>query len=614
MSFAKNLSFLQHGSTNVLSRSRLSAQTQEAFDAAQAIIKANANAGDIKIDCWVFDHTQYGVAYSALVFMGADISPASTNSKLRTSGVLLIEGSAEPKTPLVVQFNGRPVEIPRGPADAIDLTFQGKVDRFVEGKLASMDDGTTTVGINPMVAPRDFNFKDESACYTLFTSMLQAIHSPIIQARPDYVPINLSQLVSEEAIIMNLTFGQDTVQGADGHPVRSDIIVDTSIIKKAIGNTTKGGMNEGDSFRLARATGYMDLIYNPITPQQTFGMGYGMQPQDTRKFVGRFVMTSADNYYATDIPAMLMNVVAVLALQTSALWRVALLPRPQMGSRKMIDLRNIGVLNIEGNLPNVPGYDPNGFGAPIDTGAGWSVADAAAFMASLIQPEIAISMVIGRHTAEGWGNAVWAEAARGNQDAVKEILVGADVLTGGAFSRIYNSTANPVQVTADASGSLQDCMLAGFYNDAEGQKRSLHDFDYLAMMNAAGVQDPTIGSRWSNARAYSTNRPVHVRLDEQRRMIQEKFHFPVTFTGVDRMVNLMPDFLRALLSAVQSIGVAVSLQSQNPFADHSGGRVQFDGLQSLLYSQNQAGSNPFSLGGVGQGNTPYRNQFGGAQY
>jgi hypothetical protein len=613
MSFAKNLSFLSHGSTNVLSRSRLSAQTQEAFDAAQAIIKANANAGDIKIDCWVFDHMQHGVAYSALVFMGTDISPASLNSKIRTSGVLLIEGSAEPKTPLMIQFNNRPIEVPRGPADAIDATFQMKVDRFVESKLSILDDGITTVGINPMVAPRDFNFKDEAACYTLLTSMLQAMHSPIIQGRSDYVPINLSQLVSEEAINMSLTFGQDSLTGADGHPFRSDIIVDTSIVKRQQG-TNKTGMNEGDSFRLARATGYMDLIYSPATPQQQFGqMGFGMVPQDTRKFTGRFIMTSMDNYYATDIPAMLMNIVGVLALQSSSLWRVALLPRPQMGARR-IDMRNIGALNIEGNLPNVPGYEQGGYGAPIDTGAGWSVADADMFMSSLIRQEIAISMVIGRHTAEGWGNAVWAEAARGDANAIQEILAGADILTGGNFSRMYNSTANPVQMTADSTGTLQDCMLAGFYIDTEGQKRSVHDFDYLAMANVAGIQDPSALARWSNARTYSTSKPVHVRLEEQRRLIQDKFHFPVTFTGVDRMVNLMPDFLRALLGAVQSMGVAISLQSQNPFADNVGGRVQFDGLQSLLYSQNQAGSNPFNIGGAGQGNAPYRNQFGGAQY
>jgi len=210
-----------------------------------------------------------------------------------------------------------------------------------------------------------------------------------------------------------------------------------------------------------------------------------------------------------------------------------------------VDRRDIGALNIEGNISN----DPSGYDKLFDTkDSSFDGLALQRLITSLFMPGMFFSLRVSEAGADTWYNSVFKAAADGNPNAITAILAAANTLTNGNFQKFYTSGQSPVLKN-------EDRVHSGYWSDG-GVKSDLADIDYLAVMNLVGRNDPTVGAAWTNT-FYGTSEPLNVRLAARWKMINEITGGTAVLTGYARLVTFTNEFIEAFGKAVAATGLTM---------------------------------------------------------
>ena len=474
-----------------------------------------------------------GVRFSGIVV-------ATTHKEIRDTvsiHTVLVEGSGDPIMPMQQNARGIQYEVQLTAGDTIDRDYVIEVMRLVEKAYP----GFRVVNADAQVLGRDFDYEDKNLVRSFVQNIILPTTTNLVVTNVGFQDLNLGRMERDSTLGVQRSFNEGQSLDYSGNPVRTDIKVTMSSYTGQ--RNSSGSMNGQERTRILGVIGgYIDTVWSDEQPQQAMQMYVGPKP----KFKARLVMTTLENQAMQTIPAQLLALAGSMILREGNNWFGYFNPRRLAAGAHRIDKRDVGALNIEGNIAN----DPSGFDKMIDTKE--SSFDGMALqrlITSLFIPGMYFTLRVSEAGADTWYNSVFKAAADGNPNAINAILAGANTLTNNNFQKFYTSGASPVLKNDDR-------VHMGFYTDANGVKCDVADIDYLAIMNLVGRNDPTVGAAWSNT-FYSTNEPLNVRMAARWKMIQDVVGGTATLTGYGRLVTFTHEFIEAFSKAVAATGLSI---------------------------------------------------------
>lgn len=459
---------------------------------------------------------------------------------------VLVEGSSDPIVPKIESARGVQYEVMLTAGDTIDRTYVEEVRRTVEKAYPNFK----IVNADAQVLHRDFNYDDKHQVRTFVQNFVLPTTTMLVTSTQGFQDLNLGRIERDTSIGVQRSFNENQMLDYSGHPVRADIKVTMSAYTGQ--KSQSGSLNTQEQSRvLAVVGGYIDTVWSDEQINPMMPMMMGPKP----KFKARLVMTALENQAMQTIPAQLFALSGSMILREGNNWFSYFTPRRLAAGAHRVDKRDVGALNIEGNISN----DPSGFDKMFDTkDSGFDGLALQRFITSLFIPGMYFTLRVSEAGADTWYNSVFKAAADGNPNAINAILAGANTLTNGNFQKFYTSGSSPVLKN-------EDRVHMGYYLDANGVKCDIADIDYVAIMNLVGRNDPSVGAAWSNT-FYGTNEPLNVRLAARWKMINEVVGGTAVLTGYGRLVTFTNEFIEAFSKAVAATGLTIRQIGNNDSA------------------------------------------------
>lgn len=503
--------------------------------------------------------------------------------------VLLLEGSSEPLPSQFENIMGENVEIPRMASDASNARTAGAVIKA----LNRLYPNARFVNADACVVPRDFNMEDPQRVFQLAANAAFAVTHELEQRTTGFVDVNLAEASRDDTLQSRVEFPKTQLVNVVGQPVRADFSVNMTAVPA---NQSRAQAAVDRAVVLARATGYVDLVWAPSQVQQQpqyYGQPINQQPNYL--YTPRLVLTSMEAVAASTLPAQLFALVNAMSIRENSVWTQSFRPQPfqDAGTQKM-DMHDICAIGLE-----TPGsVDPaTGMQVRFNVGAeGLKTDTLNKLLGMAVRPTMALSLDIEESGPSTWYNGAFAVAGGAGDPATvaaanEYIIRAANYLTNGAFGKHFQQNG---RICFDEGNRIQ----LGYYTDASGQKCDIRDLDYLGVLNCTGHTDPMIIRRWSET-FNNANINLFKRLQERRKLIQAILP-NVVFTGYARRVTFDAGFLNALAQACLECGLDV--KSITPYVDQGGQeRTGAEFLQSSLLTPANTGLFNRSFGNY-QGN------------
>ena len=481
---------------------------------------------------------------------------------------LILEGSGDALQPRIENVNGKQVQIDRLTSDVYDKDYQATVDGIMQEQFGGMN----MLPVSGQIVPRNFNLEDKAAVLALAKN---AIFPPMakLSTRVDgFQDMDLTKFNGDSRLQVTLGFNDSDAIDYVGRPVRSSATV--TLVANSVQKANANGINtDQKQITISRVSGFIDQMWAPVETQNN-----PYQPQQNAiqpKFVPRFVITDMQNSVQMTLAAQLLALVSSITISEGTNWYPYYKPR---ASVRGVDLRDIGAINIEGNVFN----DPSGIGQRIDTkSASFGDMELGKLLHASVRPNMVMSLDVSDCGSDTWYSEVFAAAASGHQGATKAIIDAANTLTGGHFGRHFQNN-NQVVVQDD------DRIHMGYYTNADGQKTDIREVDHLAVCNMIGEKDPGAAKDWSET-FLNIQYPIIQRLDARRKMICDIVRSEITFTGYARRVTYLASFLGALASGCRDAGLEMTLNSPHFGVNYQSQRNVFTGIQMSGMSNTASG-------------------------
>ena len=546
-----------------LTRAATSETLTVAKEKALEAIKKIPVSKELDITMITIDNAKYqNLQLSSLVVA---VRPVDQGHKAVAYHTLLLEGSAQPLEPKIVPINGQNI-----PMDLYSEAVYDRIyDTAVSDTLKQAYAGYNVLPVAAEVVPRTFDWNDQEEVRKLLVNALCAVIQELQVAVGMSGEIDLTKAARDANLQVSVSYNQPDSQSAVGLPIRTDLGMSLSAVALDRGDATTVN-NAQRSHQLAQVGGFIDVVWTGKQQVQA-GSFMGVQAPPPQVFAPRLVLTKLESLFAMTPGAQLLAMASAISFSENGGWFSYFKPRAMGQSSNRIDRRDVGVLNIEGNVYNEQGA--NGFGAPIDTKTTtFTDLQLGQFLSLLVSPALLVSLDVSTCSSDTWYNEVFAAAATGNQGAQRALVEAAQSVTGGAFGQFYQTNASPVV-------EFEEIVLNGYYTDADGIKRDVRDIDYVAMMNAHGRNDPTVGAAWTDT-FLRTDQPLVKRLDARKRMLRETLS-DVVFTGTSRRVTMSAAFLDALVKGIAKSGIGFKLINQ-------GGQGEFQSQRGVAGFVQQA--------------------------
>lgn len=493
--------------------------------------------------------------------------------------ILTLEATGNKLTPLFETINNQQVEITRVTSDAFDDILVSKV----KAKVAKAFPNSIPRPVEGTVVPSTFNPEDKTAIQRLALNAGLACTTELSIIDPIFKDLNLTALISDSSLNVNIAFNRQTTTDAVGAPIRSDIIIDFASKKNNGQNQRYASPNSGDKeVNVSRVTGYVDVVWNPVNPGAMVNPWMAPQAMATQKYSPRLIVTSLQSNYSYTPGSVLLALASALTLRDDNNWIQTFRPT---STGNEIDICDIGALNIEANLSN----EPSGFGTRINTKAdNFKLEDLGQLVAALMQPGMIVSMDCPEIGAESWYLSVFAGAANGNVTAQNIIMDAANELTNGGFGKYFQSNS-PMFVDQNNRVHL------GTWRDRHGNLRDLRDIDHIAVCNLAGERSPTTIRDYSDT-YLRTQYPLPLRMAARKRFIQAFTNETAVITGMAQRVTFSAPFMDALNKGIRDTGLQVRVSTPLTGSDFNNQRgVASFANQALL----GAGQTFMTAGGYG---------------
>lgn len=506
--------------------------------------------------------------------------------------ILILEGSVEPWAPKTEMVNGISVEVQRPTSEA----YKTGIDKVIAEELSHHYPSHRVLFAEGEVVPRDFNLENERSVYKLAANSMLAVESRLFELQ-NRSELNVADATNDAslAVRLNYTANQDQQLDAVDQPLRSDVELALVAVSNNQAQNQYGRDFLEQQRELGYVTGYVDTIWDPVQTGNSFGqpMQFGSQVASdgsalTSKIRAIFVITDSRIQEVSSVTSQIFSLFPACLLRQNNQWQAAF--RPRAISEDGIDLKNVGALNLEVNLPlptnnNQP--DPSGRGPSLDVNsANFNPEMFNAYMAATFRSGLGIAIDIPECGASTWYNNIFAAASLGNQEANNIIYDATDFLTNGNFSKLMGR--------GETILSHFTMVHNGWYMDKKGKRRDIRDFDLVALLNHPMGQDRQVVDAWINS-YQNANVPMKARLYDRFRIIQKAFA-EVHLTGFSNRVILTDKYLSSALAAAATAGL--SLRPQNQLMDQ--------GIVTRVSANLNSG-----LFGMGSGQSVFANNFMG---
>lgn len=520
----------------------------------------------VKFSFYGLDGEKEGLLISALVVV-ATLKNGSSDAKYAAHHTLLLASTAKGATAVEqqAQVGNQVVKYERlvVAADAYDATMRARVAEVVKGSFP----GFALIDADATVVPANLDLKSEEAVRNVIANATTASSTLLasVVASDGWV---IDDSVTQQTFTTEIKSTYDHFADLTGNPVRADVVVEMAMLTGRNQNQGQTGgefqYNTSQSKRLiTQITGYIDLSSAPPVATNAFGFGglnAGMaaKPEDLQIYAPRLVITNVDAPdEACELPVILQGLATTQALYNDGRWIGALVQQHKLGAQHAedgVNIRDLSAIGLEAPVMAPPvGYMgaemPKAQRLPL---ASATVGDAmlAAAIQTYFRQDLLISADVPECGAASWIMSPFAAAARGDQNAIRDIFEAADMLTGGKFSPIYKAN-NGGQMKSPVYNDNMYVNL-GFYQSARGL-RDIRDIDYLAVLNATGDKGLEDINDWANLQANAEVDPMF-RLTETRRIQQGLFQ-SMTITGRAVRVTFNPAFIYSLAAAVAEAGL-----------------------------------------------------------
>ena len=516
----------------------------------------------VKFSFFNLDGEKEGLLISSLVVV-ATLKNPNNDTKFAAHHTLLLASTARGATAVEQSFGQIKFERLVVPADAYDAALRARVAEVVKGQFADF----TLIDADATVVPADLDLRSEEAVRNIIANATTASSTLLAS-----VVANDGWVINDE--VRSQTF-QNEIKASWAHfvdltaqPVRGDIVLEMSVLK---GRNQNQQQNQGGEFQyntsqakelLTQLTGYIDLVSTPPVQTNSFGFGgltQGMaaRAEELKIYTPRLVITNVDAPgEGCELPVILQGLATAQALQNDQRWVAALVQQHKNGashSEGGVNIRDLSAIGLEAPVLTPPAYMggemPKAGRLPLNS-ANVNDAMLAAAIQTYFHSDLLVSMDVPECGASSWISSPFAAAARGDQNAIRDIFEAADMLTEGKFTPIYKSVnggqmKNPV---------FNDNMYVntGYYFSAGG-KRDIRDIDYIAILNATADSELDTINDWANLQANAEVDPMF-RLTETRR-IQQRLFESLTITGRAVRITYNPAFIYALAAAVAEAGL-----------------------------------------------------------
>lgn len=500
---------------------------------------ASANKDYIATVTPIDRNNEVDLAFSSIVVA---VHPNGNKEKVAFH-TLILESSNDGILPRHENIGGQTIEIMRVASDAYDADLLN----VIEANLRRQFPASTLVNAGFCVVPNNFRAdeKEARAVYKLAANAMLAGFTELAVGSAGFTDINVGNAKKDATLSVRATFGRGENYDAVGLPIRSDVIVELVASHQAR-NAANQGLNSGaDSTKqVTMLSGFMDLIWNPVTQgPNPYAMGMS-QPDLYRKYLPRFVITSLAPTRLLTIGAQLLALVSADALREDNTWVNAFRPKTTQGNEA--DMHDIGAVAIEANLAN----NPTGYGEKVNTKSdNFRGEQLFQLVGATIQPNLVISMDVPEGGASSWYGDVFAASAKGSMNATRAILEAADTLTDGHFSQFFGNNS---RVVMDDNNRIH----LGYYMDRNGIMRDIRDVDYLCVANRVGDKDPGAIREWSDT-FLRTQYPLAQRLAARKRMIASLTGADPVFTGFAARFTFEREFIRALVAGCKAAGLNI---------------------------------------------------------
>jgi hypothetical protein len=577
----RTMSFMKLGTMGGLSRASSSENLSRAIAAlAEEVKKTTEKPWEVTL-LPVDNSKETNLSFSGIVFVVRRLDALERGLAYHT---LILEGSDEALASKIESYQGTQFEIMNVTGNAYNETYAKTVYEIVSRAFPNV----VAHPVDAQVVPREFNFEVKDAVHALTLNAQLPCYTAIETLDKTFMDMDLTAFEKDSTLAVRLGFNEPQKTDYAGLPVRNDVSITLSAAS-ILRSAAVADPNAQDRTKMiATIGGYIDPIFVQTDQNQMMMMNPNMP---NPKFAIRFVMTNMENVAQTTLSSQLLAFTAAMALRENSNWFPYFAPRPMGAGHREVDLRDIGAINIEGNIQN----NPNGFAPYEDTkAASFGQRELAMLLQASFRPGMTFSLRVSECGSDTWYNSAFKAAADNHPGAIHAILTAANTLTGGAFAPIYNSNENPVVVNYDR-------VHMGYYVGPDGMKRDIADIDYLAMMNLVGKVDPSVGAKWSNT-FFREDQPVQLRLSDRKRMIESAIKTEVTYTGFGRLVTFTNRFIDSLAKACAQAGLDIRTINPNITGDYFSQRASasFLGQSQVM---------PGSSGLFNQGYGSPQNQF-----
>lgn len=524
--------------SGVISYSQGSAQLQKLKEKIDELFK-NVQ-GSIKVETFALDNTQLkGIYYSSIVLTMRD-----ANSSKMTAYTMLLAGSKIAPTSRTEQILGQNVEIKVVPGEVFDQVYVERMRDYILSKVKVAD----FAPVGGCIVPADFNIEDSQAVRNLAYNAQCATYLELIGAEG----VDIAKALSRDTTLsVGLDFNRTVAKDAVGAPIRADISVAfTAGSAHTPGSNQSLNNQTGNNDIIGCVTGFVNVLWAPVQPQQWGMYNPVMDYQNTQKYAAQFVMTQLESKYAPVLETFLLLLISTTPLASGNEWYQTFYNSSRFAT-KSVDFTDIGYLNVEANLPNAknPAGNPNGIGDRVDTkGKDFTIDKFATYMQRLFRPGLLFSLDIPLCGPSTAFLDVFRAAANNNSHARQAILEAASKLTNQDLVNNFKG-----KIFAE-SGNI---VHLGDY-EKDGEKRDIRDVDHLAAVVKWAETDLQLVRKWSDT-FLQTSIPIQKRLADRWNMIQAITGNKANLTGLAERVTFTDEFLTTLCSAVTSNGLRMRL-------------------------------------------------------
>ena len=532
---------------------------------------------------------EFGLDYSYLLVCLMD---KISSTKHIAWYALLIEGTGNQPTSYIENINRENVEVFIAPEDTIDNIFILRAREKLRREYPNLQiitkleegDKDNAYFVEGLVIPSDFNIEDKLKLHNLALSSGLACVFELDRRKPDFLDISLAEVDkqsnSSKTLTVKLEFSEDNQYDYLGNAIRSDIAIKFGSVKQHRQKQNK--FNDGDrDTTLTSLYGYIDLFWYPVHNNVNIYSQFNNTQQtnlNTQKFVAAYVITHIDSFYLQTIGSILLALNTSLTLNRDNSWYHTFRPTPVINGA--VDLKDVGALNIEGNLPSL--NQDNQFslyGKPLDTKSSqFTLNDLGNLLSALIRPELVIAIDVPVAGTQTWYTSMFLAAARGDMYAKECIYKAAMRLTNDNFGK-YISLKDSF---------FEDAMKIhlGHYTNREGKIRDIRDFDYLAIANLSGYTNASDIKLWSDTWVPNPNYD-EANFAKRKRMIFDASGRTAKFTGKAYRVIPSTKFLSALNQGCTEAGLAVQIDSSLNTNDYSINRPAYN-LAGAMMKQGES--------------------------